>query len=281
MNMIAVDDEQYAQEALKSAIQEVFPESSLSCFDDSEAALEYARSLKNKNSHIDAAFLDIEMSGINGLELAKRLKDIYGKTCIVFVTGHSKYAIDAFSLRANGYILKPFTAKTVRETLEHLQAENWKKEGSLSRGGTLEKILRVQTFGNFEVFVKGKILKFNRIKTKELFAYLISRKGALCNNNEIAAVLWEDKEDSVSLQTQFRKLVADLTKKLDEAGFGDVLVRERGHLAVEPDKISCDFYDFCAGINVNSYMGEFMNQYSWAEFTNTYLDRIHKRKSND
>ena len=298
MNVIVVDDEQFALLALKSAVEEALPGSTLFCFDDSEEALKYARS----HSRIDAAFLDIEMPGLNGLQLAKQLKEIYGKTIIVFVSGYPQYAVDAFALHAKGYITKPFTSKAVREVIEHLQTEGLQanitqteppaksekrriKEhiaaAQLPSATTpANQKLRVQTFGNFEVFANGKLLKFSRVKTKELFAYLVSRKGAMCNNNEIAAVLWEDKEDSVSLQTQFRKLVSDLTQTFDEAGMGDVLIKERGHLAIDPEKISCDFYDFCNGINVNKYMGEFMNQYGWAEFTNTYLERIHKKTIN-
>jgi two-component SAPR family response regulator len=272
MNIIAVDDEKYALAGLKSAIEEAALVNNrfntgitLSCFNNAEDALFYA-----KTSRIDTAFLDIEMGEINGLQLAKQLKDVYGKTNIIFVTGHSQYAVDAFTLRAKGYIMKPFTVKAVCDAIDHLY-----DEGSvLSAGG---KRLYVQTFGNFEVFVDGNKFRFNRTKTKELFAYLVSRKGAGCNNNEIAAVLWENKKDSNVLQTMFRQLVMDLMQKLDEAGLQDVLVKERGVLAIAPDKISCDFYDFCAGINVNNYMGEFMNQYSWAEFTNVYLDRVYKK----
>jgi two-component SAPR family response regulator len=274
MNIIAVDDEQYALAGLKSAIEKTLPDSNsnitLSCFNNAEDALKYA-----KINHVDIAFLDIEMGEISGLQLAKQLKDIYGKTNVVFVTGHSQYAVDAFALRAKGYIMKPFTSKTVREAIEYLHDENTQTAAQIS-----DKNIHVQTFGNFEVFVDGKPIKFSRTKTKELFAYLVSRKGAACNNNEIIAVLWENRKDSNVLQTMFRQLVQDLIQKLDEAGASDVLFRERGLLAIIPDKISCDFYDFCAGINVNNYMGEFMSQYSWAEFTNAYLDQIYKKAMN-
>ena len=42
---------------------------------------------------------------------------------------------------------------------------------------------------------------------------------------------------------------------------------------IAKEKITCDFYDFLNGINTSSsrYMGEYMNQYSWAETTNQYL----------
>jgi hypothetical protein len=75
----------------------------------------------------------------------------------------------------------------------------------------------------------------------------------------------------------FRALVADLTQVLREAGVNDVLIKQRGHIGIVVDKVSCDLYDFCAGINVNSYMGEYMNQYPWGEFTNSFLERIQKK----
>jgi two-component SAPR family response regulator len=280
MNIIAVDDEQYALAGLKSAIESttLSADCLLSCFNNSEDALDYA-----KTSRVDIAFLDIEMSETNGLQLAKQLKDIYGKTFIVFVTGHSQYAVDAFALRAKGYIMKPFAVEAVAEAIreaavffdkDSLYKDNLDKDNLASKP---EKRLHVQTFGNFEVFLDGKMFKFKRTKTKELFAYLVSRKGAACNNNEIIVALWEGKKDTNVLQTMLRQLVMDLTQKLDEAGLQDILIKERAVLAVVPDKISCDFYDFCAGINVNNYMGEFMSQYSWSEFAVDYLDRMYKK----
>ena len=139
-----------------------------------------------------------------------------------------------------------------------------------------DKKVRVQTFGNFEVFVDGKPLNFARSKTKELFAYLVMRRGARCNNNEIVSVLWESKPDSPALQSQYRHLVSDLTKVLKSVSAEDVLIKQRGFLAIVPEKLSCDLYDFCADDNnaANNYMGEFMVQYSWAEFINARLEKM-------
>jgi two-component SAPR family response regulator len=266
VNIIAVDDEQYALAGLKTAIEETMSAPSakgitLSCFSNAEEALEYA-----KTKRVDTAFLDIEMGGMNGLQLARELKEIYGKTYIVFVTGYPQYAVEAFAIRAKGYIMKPYVAEAVAEALceatAYLQTE---------------KKLFVQTFGNFEIFLDGTPLKFSRKKTKELFAYLVSRRGAECSHNEIIDILWDDEEDKNILEI-FRKLVLDLSHRLDEAGFSDILIKRYGMLAIVPDKIPCDYYDFCAGININNYMGEFMSQYRWAEFTNTYLDEKYKKQ---
>ena len=138
------------------------------------------------------------------------------------------------------------------------------------------KKLRVQTFGNFEVFADGTPLTFKRSKTKELFAYLVMRRGARCSNREVAAVIWEDRTDTPALQSHYRLLVSDLKKSLKAVCSEDVLIKQRGYLAVAPENFSCDMYEYCvADVNaIKSYTGEFMAQYSWAELTNSYLDRI-------
>lgn len=132
-------------------------------------------------------------------------------------------------------------------------------------GAADNKRLRVQCFGNFEVFLDNRPLIFARNKTKELFAYLVYREGTLCNNNEIAAVLWEERIDSAAMQSHYRHLVADLTGTLNSAGLQDVLIKKRGYLAIVPDSFQCDYFDYHKGLNTAAYRGEFMTQYSWAE----------------
>jgi len=260
MRIIAVDDEQFALDDLKQAIKEAMPDCELSCFSTPAEALGYAA--ENK---VDIAFLDISLSGMNGLALAKRLKDINGKTNIIFATGYSEYAVDAFSVQASDYLLKPVTREAIVKAMEHLREPVAEKPSQR---------VRVQTFGNFEVFVDGRPLAFARIKTKELLAYLVNRRGAFCGNDEIAAAIWEDKADSQALKSHFRHLAADLTKTLAEKNIGELLVKKHGHLAVAPNSFQCDLYDFFSGKPdaVNSYAGEYMAQYSWAEFINGYLE---------
>jgi len=165
--------------------------------------------------------------------------------------------------------MKPVTKEAVKEALENLRCPV-KTEP--------DKRVRVQTFGNFEVFVDENPVLFTRSKTKELFAYLVSRKGAFCGNNEIIAVIWENKFDSPALQSHFRILVADLIKTLKSLKVEGIIIRKWKQLAVVPGKISCDFYDMLDGDAkaANSYAGEFMAQYSWAEIDAAYLENKKK-----
>ena len=262
MNIIVVDDERAPLEDLEQVLKEVCPDATITGFASPKCALDYAES-----NRVDLAFLDIEMAGMNGLQLAKNLKDIYGKVNIIFTTGHAQYALDAYGLHASGYVLKPVSKDAVIESMDYLHHPIEYEP---------QKRIRVHTFGNFEAYADGKPIMFSRSKTRELLAYLVMRKGSQCSNNEVVAALWENKPDSSALQNQYRHLVMDLRKTLKSINAEDILVKKRGSLAILTEKISCDLYDFYAGdiAAVNSYSGEFMAQYSWAEFYNAHLIRF-------
>lgn len=68
-------------------------------------ALEWA-----KDTRPDVAFLDIQLRGMTGIQLAEKLKEMYPDLPIVFVTGYREYAFDAIQLHVAGYLLKPVTA---------------------------------------------------------------------------------------------------------------------------------------------------------------------------
>ena len=104
MNIIAVDDEALALGYMLKILKEAAPGSRFKGFEDPFAALDYLR-----ENPVDIAFLDIEMYGLNGIELAKRFKEAAPSVKIIFSTGFPDYALDAFSVHASGYLLKPPT----------------------------------------------------------------------------------------------------------------------------------------------------------------------------
>ncbi|MCD8067691.1 MAG: LytTR family DNA-binding domain-containing protein, partial [Lachnospiraceae bacterium] len=70
--------------------------------------------------HFDIAFLDIYMPAENGVDVAKGLKDISPETGIVFVTNSSWHAVEAFSVNALHYLVKPVTVEGIRESFLRL-----------------------------------------------------------------------------------------------------------------------------------------------------------------
>ena len=258
MRIFAIDDNEAALNLLINLIAEVQPSANIFPFSKPSELLAFA-----KNNPCDIAFLDIRMWGMNGLAVAKELKDYYPKMNIIFVTAYSKYAIEAFGLCASGYLLKPVTKEAVEREIKNLRYLPDQKSSAR---------VYVQTFGNFEVFSYGTPLKFSYSKTKELLAYLIDRNGAAVNTNELCAVLWEEKSDTENLKAYLRKLLSDLTKTLKETGgdIYDIIIKRHNSIAVIPQKIVCDSYGFMKGdpACVNAYAGEYMAQYSWAEMSN-------------
>ncbi|MGM9643581.1 MAG: response regulator [Eubacteriales bacterium] len=262
MNIIAVDDEKLALETLMDSILKVMPGRAVHGFRKPEEALEFAR-----ENRCDIAFLDIKMRGMTGLELARQLKDIQGDINIIFVTGFSEYSLDAFRLYASDYLLKPATPDAVIQALGHLRTP--------VRPAQTKKI-RFQCFGNFEVYVDNKPLVFRRAKAKELLAYLVDRMGASATMGELMAVIWEDGPDTSSRQSNLRNLIADLKNVLSDAGVGNIILKNRNSIAIDCESVDCDYYDFLHHIPyaVNSYHGEYMVQYSWAEITTAALPRL-------
>ena len=138
------------------------------------------------------------------------------------------------------------------------------------------KRVRFQCFGNFEAFVDNKPLVFKRAKTKELLAYLVDRMGASATMGELMAVIWEDGPDTSSRQSNLRNLIADMKNVLSDAGVDNIIIKNRNSIAIDSGLVDCDYYDFLRHIPyaVNSYHGEYMMQYSWAEITTAALPRL-------
>jgi len=255
MRIIAVDDEPHALRNITRVIESEMPDCKLSSFDTAEEALEFAQ-----GNPVDVAFLDIEMSGMNGLLLAKRLKDLNGKINIVFLTGYSEYALDAHSLHPAGFLMKPLLKESFRTAMKNLR-----HPVSL----TPDKLVYVQTFGNFEIFADGKPVRFPRSKSKELLAYLVHKEGTTCTMSEIAATLFENNP-----QTNIRPYISAMIKALESAGIGNMIIKNFNSIAVDTGKFDCDLYRFLKRdpAAVNAYKGEYLANYSWGEFVAGYLD---------
>ena len=259
MKIIALDDEPLALESLLEAIQKAAPDADCQGFEYAEDVLDAAR-----RSGCDVAFLDVEMSGMTGVGLAEQLKTMNPAVNIVFCTGFTRYQGEALAMHASGYLLKPITPEKVRRELTELR-----------RPVQVRHRLRVQCFGNFEVYLEDMPLLFHYNRTKEMFAYLIDRCGALCTNGELAAVLFGDAEH----ESYFRRLRQDLRTTLEEAGCAQVLAQQRGSLGIVPDELDCDYYAWRENaLPRSAYQGEYMTQYSWAETTNSLLHRMTNRK---
>lgn len=271
MNLMVADDEMDTLQHLVCILEEIFPEDVTKGFRHPEEAKNYAKHLMEQEDTLEFAFLDIEMPGMSGLELAGQLKDFFPGVKIIFVTEHEKYAFAAFRLHARGYLLKPVSKEMIEEELQNI--EGFSKEEREKRRQKQKHIV-VKTFGNFDVFVENEPLKFSRSKARELFAFLVDKKGTGVNTAEISSVLWEDKIYDRNLRSQTQTVISQMIRNLKAAGVEDCIIKKWNYLAIVPERIECDYYHFLAGdeMAIQNYTGEYMSNYSWAEFTAAFLD---------
>ena len=250
MIAIAVDDEILMLGALVKAISASPDIREVVKFSYCEDALEYVK----KNS-VDIAFLDINMRGMGGLALAENILAARPDCKIVFCTGYEEYAIPAFKLHASGYLMKPVSAEDVQGEIDNIKGVRQK-----------EKLLRVNCFGNFEVYVREEKLVFKRLKTKELFAFLVDRNGAGMTAKQICVTLFPDDTDDSKNAAYLRQLFLDLKNTLKSVGAEAVLCHETPCYRIDTSLIKCDYISYLE-TGKPEFHGEYMTQYSWAEDT--------------
>ncbi len=251
MRVFAVDDEQLLLNRLVKTINKCLPEAEVCAFSVSDDVINALN-----GEPVDIAFLDIELGDISGIELAKKIKAVFPFCNIVFCTGYRTHAIEAFGLGACDYLVKPINEEKLKHSLSQLRF--------ISEIKAPEGKLFVRCFGEFEVFYEDKPFKLLTKKSKELFAFLIDKAGALCSTSDITRILFFDKAESY-----YRVARVDLEKALGEIGASEVLLKEWSKLGIDKSKVFCDYYEYLSGnpSTVNLYKGVYMSQYDWAKAT--------------
>lgn len=249
MKILCVDDEKLQLTRLEETVKSVLPTAEVISYSNPLQALE-----DSKDNKIDIAFLDIEMPKFNGIQLAKALKNTCPLINIIFVTAYDNYALEAYKIHASGYVSKPVNKDKVQEEIEGLRHPIELPSN---------KVIQVKCFGNFEIFYKGKPIRFGYQKSKEVLAYLVDREGASVNVNELNAVLWEEDHKSY-----LRNLISDIQKTLKEIDASDVFIKRHNECSIDTTKIDCDAYEYKADNPeaIRAYRGEYMAQYPWAIF---------------
>ncbi len=133
MRVVIADDEARAREFLQLVLEKIPGVEVVGRAGDGNEAVKLARELAP-----DLMFLDIRMPGLDGLGVARELVQLSAAPRVVFVTAYDQYAVEAFRVQAMDYLIKPFTAKAVRETVERFRQADQR-----SHGLDLEKVLNL------------------------------------------------------------------------------------------------------------------------------------------
>ena len=259
MRAICVDDERIILEDTISLCLELPQIDEAKGFTRAADALTWL-----EDNDADLALLDIDMPGMNGIDLAAAIKQKRPETAIIFLTGYSEYAIEAFAVRASGYLMKPVTRdKLAADVAYALSGKRKTPTGHVV----------IKTFGNFDVFVDNEPVQFKMAKCKELLAYLVDKQGTSVTRSEAFAAVWEDRPYDRGMQKQLDVYIRSLRATLREFGIEEILEMHRGILRIVPERFVCDAYLFFKGDGdtVNSYRGQYMSAYSWASMTESLM----------
>lgn len=221
-------------------------------FTDPQEAVAFA-----KQNAVDFALLDIDMPGMNGMDLARNLRAIRSDIIIVFVTAHPKFAVDALKMKADYIIFKPYDREDMEDVLERAKLLHQRQK----------KRFYFHTFGDFDMFIDGKPIHFRSGKAKELMALCVFREGRPVSIHDMIEHLWGEDAAATPENTGYRRTIKELSDTLKAYGAEELFARERGSLRVKMELADSDLQDFMNGKKdaLCSFQGAYMQQYSWAE----------------
>ena len=255
MKVIYVDDEKNLLENFRLTVKDIDNIKELKVFDSSEKALDYAQ-----KHEVNLAYLDVEMPIMNGLTLAKELKQIDENIQIVFVTAFSEHALEAFGVPAIGYLLKPYEREDILRTLQ-LAAR--------IRPIPKKKIV-IETFPDLKITVDDTVVRLGHTKQEELMALLVDRGEVGITANDAIDCLWEGV---ISSDSKFRVTFSRLKEMLKDYGIEHIIASSGNAKHLRTDQVECDLYRMLEGDKeaIAKYNGFYLRRFYWAEERNTQL----------
>ena len=221
-------------------------------FQDAQEALDYTR--ENK---VDVAFLDVELPVINGIALAKKLRELRRDIIIVFITAYDEYIRDSNIIGGDYYVVKPYTREVLELMMEKLNA----------LASRQKRCVRIRTFGRFMVMKDGRPVPLVG-KAKEILALVVTRCGKEISNEEIYSTIWEGRPYSNVNMSVYYNALRRLRSSLKKAGLEELLIRTPRGQMINTELFDCDYYEWKEGgpDRRGSFEGEFLPEYSWGEY---------------
>lgn len=174
----------------------------------------------------DVVFLDIEMAELDGLEMAEKIQSGAHECEIVFITAYNQYAIEAFSVNALDYLLKPVTAAELARAVERARKRRLSiSPTALAHEGS-NPSLRIGLFGHVYLYINGRQepVRWLTVKCAEIFAFmLLHRDERELSKGKLMEAIWPDK-DREKAYINLRSTISRLNKTLRENGAGIAVI---------------------------------------------------------
>lgn len=191
MRIVCVDDERLSLQFIEKQLEQIEGISIAAMFTNPLEAKEYIL-----NEAIDTAFLDVQMPGINGIQLAEQILEYKPDINIVFITAYDQYAVEAFQLNALDYVIKPTTVERLHKTLKRVKAK-LKNTANDKDSNQEDHSLRIKVSNYLAFEEKPNVFQpvsWRTSKSQELFIYLLHNRNRLVEKSAIVDLLWYDHD---------------------------------------------------------------------------------------
>ena len=191
MRVVCVDDERLSLQFIEKQLEQIEGISIVAMFTNPLEAKEYIL-----NEAIDTAFLDVQMPGINGIQLAEQILEYKPDINIVFITAYDQYAVEAFQLNALDYVIKPTTVERLHKTLKRVKAK-LKNTANDKDSNQEDHSLRIKVSNYLAFEEKPNVFQpvsWRTSKSQELFIYLLHNRNRLVEKSAIVDLLWYDHD---------------------------------------------------------------------------------------
>ncbi len=231
MNVVIVDDEPLAIDILVRKLGKIQNIVVVQTFTDARHALQAIPNLT-----VDLAFLDMEMPGISGVELAKQLQKQCAQLEFIFVTAFQQYAVEAFHLHALHYLLKPINQEDLQEALRRMPA--------IAETSKDAHLPMAYCFGAFHCIDQtGKRLHWSSVKTEELFSILLLYEKEGVEKWRLSEWLWSEATPDKAIQNVYTT-VSRLKKTLQQHQFTCKISNMNGIYSLDRGNMNCDYAQY-------------------------------------
>lgn len=134
IQIAVVDDEKIIREQIKNLIENRQTECRIDIYSSGEELLAAKK-------YYDLIFLDIQMDGMNGIEIARKMREQSAESVLIFITGIKEYVFEAFDVSAFHYLLKPIEEKKFNEVFTRAVSEVKRQH----RQGTEQLFIKTRT----------------------------------------------------------------------------------------------------------------------------------------
>lgn len=212
-----------------------------------------------EHNEVELVILDIEMPGMNGLEVGKSLKILRPDMIIVYATGFARWAFNVMDIKEYPLVMKPYNIEEIESVVTGIKLEMQEKL----------KEIQAKMFGGFELYVRGEKVNFERADSKELLALCIDKCGAWIRVEDVVKILWKKDKMSEVYQIKYCQVARMLQNNLKEAGVFDLFYYTDRHCYINAENLDCDLYRYRSGLRTAEFdfWEDYLPEYDWAEET--------------